>query len=333
MGKIPSEVFSCKSDWLKARKAFLMASDSRAILGQGFANESRMGVFQDKITPEIKEEPEDNEALEVGLMLEPVAAEVFERRQGIKVKADRDYRIRRAENFPWMGATLDRWYWDAEKNLIPVELKALGLFAPDWTDEPPLRVQIQIQHQIAVCNAPYAWAVGFGGLNRIWIHRIERDERFITALTIALTEFRWHIQKRIPPDPDGSMSTAKAILALHPDDDGLGVDLPPESAKVAANLRSVKEMIKTLEAEKVRCENWLKHHIGPHTLGIIPDGSGYTWKTQERKEYTVAASKTRVLREVKKIPKGIEVVAYTPPKIEDQSHGESATDTDSSCEE
>lgn len=322
MSKVPSEVFSTKTDWLNARKAFLMASDSRAILGQGYSNESRMGVFQDKISPEIPPEIE-NESFDVGLLLEPVMAELLEKREGIKCKADRDFRIRRSSDFPWMGATLDRWYYDEEKHLIPVEFKALGLFAEWHEGEVPIKVQIQVQHQMCVCAAPYAWVVGFGGINRVHCHRIERDDRFITGLVLALTEFRWHVQKRIPPDPDGSMSTAKAILALHPDDDGLGVDLPPEGAKVAAQLRSIKDAIKQLDVEKIRCENWLKHHIGPHTIGVIPGGSGFSWKTQEKKEYTVAASKTRVLREIKSVPKGIEFVPYTPPKIEDHSHGDS----------
>jgi predicted phage-related endonuclease len=247
-------------------------------------------------------------------------AQLLEARKGIKCKADKGWRIRRSQHWPFMGATLDRWYYDDKKYLIPVEFKSLGLFVADWGAEPPIKVQIQVQHQICVCDAPYAIVVGFGGINRLYIHTVERDDRFITGLVVALQEFKWHIDKRIPPHPDGSMSTAKALLALHPEDDGLGVDLPPEGVKVAAQLRTAKELIKQLEEEKRKAENWIKAHIGPHTLGALPGGGGFTWKTQEKKEYVVKASKTRVLREVANIPKGIEFVQYQP-KIEDQTNG------------
>jgi len=45
--------------------------------------------------------------------------------------------------------------------------------------------------------------------------------------------------------------------------------------------------------------NYLKAAIGSHTIGVLPNGEMWTYKTQSRKEHIVKESTFRVLRRKK----------------------------------
>jgi hypothetical protein len=64
-------------------------------------------------------------------------------------------------------------------------------------------------------------------------------------------------------------------------------------------LDELVSVIKEAEDEKAALENLLKMEVGEAEYGRIPTGDGWTYRTQERKEYTVAASTFRVLRRTK----------------------------------
>jgi hypothetical protein len=68
---------------------------------------------------------------------------------------------------------------------------------------------------------------------------------------------------------------------------------------LAAELANWKDAVKATQERITERENSLKALIGDATYAVLPDGSRYSWKTQERKEYVVPASVTRVLRKEK----------------------------------
>lgn len=304
--------FASEAEWLAARKQLITASDSRAILGCGYANENAMTVYAEKLDPVVRVTPPgENESFDIGHILESPMAELFKlwhlKNLGTEVplKKDKTWRIRTCDSWPWMGATLDRWFHDERGYLIPVEMKAVSLYQ-EWGDEEiPVKVQVQVQHQMAVCNAPYAYVVGFGGIGRIWIRRLERDEDFIRELVLALIQFRQRIEEKNPPDPDWTIATSAALYRLHPDDNGLGVDLPSGVLPYVQELDALKDVIQRCEKRERHLQNCLKALMGPNTFCALPDKSGFSWKTQERAAYEVGASKSRVFRRLKKLPKGI----------------------------
>jgi predicted phage-related endonuclease len=107
------------------------------------------------------------------------------------------------------------------------------------------------------------------------------------------------VQRQIPPDVDGSASTAKVLAKLHPEDDGSEVFLPAEAADWTDEIEAAKEQIKTAEVMKQAAENRLKAAIGDATFGLLPDGSRWSWKSQTRKSYVVEEATFRVLRRSK----------------------------------
>lgn len=304
--------FKTEAEWLSARKRLITASDSRAILGCGYATENAMTVYADKVDPTIVcTPPGENESYDIGHILEQPMAELFKlwavKHLGneVPLKKDKGFRIRLCDAWPWMGATLDRWYHDEKGYLIPVEMKAVGLYQ-EWGDgEIPVKVQVQVQHQMAVCNAPYAFVVGFGGVGRVWIRQLDRDDAFIQELILALLAFRTRLEAKNPPDPDWTEATAAALYRLHPDDNGLGVDMPAAVMPYIKEYDAVTGLISDLESRQRHIQNCLKALMGPNTFCALPDKSGFSWKTQERAGYEVKPSKSRVFRRLKKVPKGI----------------------------
>lgn len=304
--------FQSEAEWLAARKKLITASDSRAILGVGFANENALTVYADKVDPTVVVTPPgENESFDVGHILEQPMAELFKLwaaknlGEEVPLKKDKGYRIRLCDSWPWMGATLDRWYHDGQGNLIPVEMKAVSLYQEWGPEEVPVKVQVQVQHQMCVCNAPYAYVIGFGGIGRVWIKRLERDDDFIRELVLALLMFKKRLDEKSPPDPDWTTATAAALYRLHPDDNGLGVDLPASVLPYVKEYDRLTDLIYTLERRQKQLQNCLKALMGPNTFCALPDKSGFSWKTQERAGYEVQPSKSRVFRRLKKLPKGV----------------------------
>ncbi len=305
MAKQKSLSFATREEWLAARKGLLTASDSRAILGQGFANESPLSVWESKVSDEV--ENRTSIALQIGLLMEEPVTDVIKLVTGIKPSRDRSFRIRVHKEHEWMGATLDAWD-RVDGVYIPYEFKWIGSYKRDeWVDDQvPLKVQIQVQHQIAVCDAPFAYVCAMsGGLTEPFIRRVNRDDEFIDALIRHLSNFRRYIRDKTPPPVDDTIATADAIYRMHPDDNGKAVDLPAEADEWVVALEKTKALIKEYQAVKREAENRLKLCIGDNTAGLLPDGSCVTWKTQERAEHVVKASTFRVLRMSKSLPKGI----------------------------
>jgi len=124
----------------------------------------------------------------------------------------------------------------------------------------------------------------------------DADPEFQADLLKAEQAFISLIDSGIPPDPDGSESCRNAIKRLHPKDNGAEVRLPVEWLEHSARLSELKAAKAGTEKEITELENRIKVMIGDATYGALPDGSRYSWKTQNRKEYVVPASQTRVLR-------------------------------------
>ena len=80
----------------------------------------------------------------------------------------------------------------------------------------------------------------------------------------------------------------------------LVVELPMEVQQWAERLDSVKGQAKLLHDEQQLLENRIKAAMGEASRGLLPDGTAFTWKVQQRAEHVVAASECRILRRVKR---------------------------------
>ena len=197
-----------------------------------------------------------------------------------------------------------------------VECKDVGLWgAADWRDdEAPLKHRIQVQAQLSVTGWDHGYLVGMIG-GRPQIRRIERDDDFIGSLeAFAAKWWRDHMIDRLPAPPDASDATRRALLRLHPDDDGRAVRLDADTSRIYRELRDLKTVAKQAEQEIGLRENQLRAALGPHSFGRTDCGEWISYRTVVRKAHTrvVEESKGRTLYlGYKSVPRDVEFVEDT----------------------
>lgn len=284
------EVYDDMNKWLDARNSVIGASEAASIFGVGYADESPMSVWARKRG--FVESKEDTELLECGRVLQPSIIELFRRRY-IRLNPDHEvnfnreplgeYTMCRSLLHPWLGASLDDYFFD--DGVALVEAKNIGIFmAADWNDdEPPLKFHVQTQQQMAVTQTDRCFAVGLIGGNRLVWKEARRNDKFIAVMIEKLAEFQELIDEGVEPSGkwiDGTEATRKALGKIHPLDNGETIALPLESGEWHEQLATTKEQIKSLTVAEKRIENTLRQAIGDNSFGLLPDGSRYSWKHQ-----------------------------------------------------
>jgi len=300
MSTAPSEQ-ALRAAWLAERRNGIGASEVAAVLGvHPFLSPYELWVRKTGMAPE-GEEAEESEAMYWGNVLEEVISAEYCRRTGRRVADHGRYTIQRNPKFPHVFATLDREILPSGgKGRGVLECKTTGAWAAsEWELGAPLTYQVQVQVQLAVTGFEEgALAVLIGG-QRYQHTEFQRNEEFICRMAEAVADFWARVVAKEPPPVDGSASTARALRALHPRDSGETVELPAEALQWHQDLEAAKAAMKAAEAARRVAENQLQAAIGDATFGLLPDGSSYSWRTQEREAHQVAASSFRVLRHVK----------------------------------
>ncbi len=296
-----------EASWLEARRETIGASDTAGILGEGYAMQSALTVYADKIGKPIPREELDR--LRYGKMMEPSIRMIFSDFTGLECRSAGDYTIWRNPKIPWLSVTLDDLVMDPDHGLVSSELKNVDHYQRDeWSDGGcPLKHEIQCQHGMLVLGTPVVHLFGLVGGNRPEHRIIERNEKFINAMEVRLLEFWSCVTHRNPPEADDSHATALAIKALHPDDDGSVALLPDRFHNLVSIWEAAKKNIKENERIKREAENLLKLAIGPATYAMAGDRI-LSMKTTVRHNppREASESKFRVLRTLKRWPKGIE---------------------------
>ena len=284
-----------RADWLQARRNGLGSSDTAAIFGEGYADQSALTVWQNKVYGDHTEQ--DSDRLWIGTEIQPALCRIFTRKTGVACTSPGDYAIHSRTDIPWLKASLDAVADHEEFGPIPLELKNVSAFNKcDWEGDIPLKFVVQTQHQMAVTGASHAFLFGLIGGNEPIAHLIERNDAFINVMIEKLSEF-WHcVETGTMPVIDGSLGTAKALARLYPLDSGESILLPSEASDWVAAREKASAEIKDAEARKTEAENQLKSVLGTAAIGVLKDGRKVTWKTQNRKGYVVEPTSFRVLR-------------------------------------
>jgi len=295
---IVCERYETREEWLQARSTFLGASEIAAILGMGYADQSPITIWAEKVHGTVDEH--EKKRLRIGTMMEPVLRQMFTEETGLPCQSVQ-HEVRRHPVYPFLGATLDGLTTDERDEFsIPVELKNVGQFnLKDWLDEPPLKFQLQVQQQMAVTGAPYCYLFALIGGMTPSVVRLERHERLIAGLVREAERFWGYVERRELPPVDDSEATAKALSRIWREDEGKAILLPSESQEWAERLEAAKEAKKSAEAEERKFANLLKGAIADATFGDVPGFGRFSYKTQTTAAHEVKESTFRVLRRVK----------------------------------
>lgn len=302
--KPPKPIPENRLKWHEDRLTSIGASESPAVIGVSPFS-SPIAVWARKTGRYVEQESpvQVEERLRWGKVLEPVIlAEYGERTGRARLRMHPQDQVVRHNDFPKMpmGCTPDAFDDDDEERIIQIKTTS-AWNAKEWDgDDPPLHVVVQVQHEMSVCEKSRATVLALIGGQRLRWFEIERNDAFIDALEIKLMNW-WetYVAADVEPPADASRLSVRTLERLHPDDSGDHVLLGEEFVDVDAMLVETKKTIKMLEKQREDLENRIKASIGAATFGVLPGGVAYSWKTQDRKGYTVDDTKFRVLRRTK----------------------------------
>lgn len=291
-----------KEAWLEARRKGIGGSDAAAILGIS-PWRSQLDVYLEKIGDQSGA-IDETEAMRWGHLLEPAVKKAYQAATGRTLLGLGDYEMVQHPEHEWLLASLDDYVEDKDKGLGIFEAKTTSAWkGADWDDKVPPYYNAQGQHYLAATGLSYiSFAVLIGGQEFRWMD-VERDEQFISTLIAEEEKFWKHVQDRVPPEPDGSKAAARALGIIYPDDSGETIECGEEALdwdcrrqEAILAIAELGKKVKEVEKVKILAENKIKALLGDHTYGLLPDGTSYSWKTQEREGYTVEPKKFRVLR-------------------------------------
>lgn len=268
----------CRADdrerWLAARNTGIGASEVAVVLGESPWS-SPLHLYARK-TGQLVED-QDSEVLEAGRRLEPVVIEWAGDRMGCEVLGGGI--LYRSDAEPWALATLDAWA-NLDGVWVPLEVKTTGAHHADaWEEGAPRHYWWQCQAQAFVMGAPrVAIACLIGGQRLVW-DVIERDEGAIAHMVRECSAFWRRVEEHIPPEPDGTEHSKRALAAMYPHaEEGKVVELPGELIDVADELEVAKAEKKAAEKRATEAENRIKAALGDAERGVFADGSGFSFK-------------------------------------------------------
>lgn len=299
--------------WLAARNGWVGGSDAAAILGHD-PYRSIVEVWAQKRGIETPERFDPERAF-WGLQLEESIGRGFGKRLGRKTRRPRPISV--FYNAAFAGRATPDFFQQAgaativdlfaEKGLrVPdgastwgvLQIKTADVFlASHWDDEPPLKAQIQLQHEMAACGVVWGTLACLVGGNRLRFFDDVLRPGFVAQLDEAIRRFQQDVLNGRMPAIDGTESCKAALEAMYPQHlPGMVKELPPVYAEVDRRRLAIMREIAELQKEKRHLENELRAEMAECEVGVLPSGAMYTLKEEFRKEHTVQASSSRVLR-------------------------------------
>lgn len=268
-------------EWHAIRKTGLGGSDIPIICGLSpYTSPIELWLKKQGETVPQRDNPVLSEAAEMGHELEPVVARRFSKMTGLPAISNPG--TLRHPTIPHMLVNLDRATIE-NGEMGALELKTRSSYAlPDWLDETPIDVQIQIQWQLAVTGWSFAYSAALIGGQRTIVHRIDRDQELIDDLIRISTEFWGWVQDGIRPPIDASQATGQLLDRIHanPTDTVVVADAI-EVEKWLSIRATAKEQAAAADIAITDAENHLKAIAGDATDVHIRGELAYSWRRRK----------------------------------------------------
>lgn len=284
-------------EWHAARKGKVTGSTAAAILAPGQPGVRGTPLSEwHRITQELAGnepeavEPEADDDADGGLqdILDwGSSSEEFHalqlRRMGWQVNLNRDLYI--DSERPWLAGTPDGTCYGEDGTTSVLELKAPVHNFSAWRDEAPLGARIQASMYMHLLDTDSAIVSALIPPKPRW-HMVLRNDEWESWALAKLDEF-WneHVQKDIPPPVtpcEGDVEMLKLVYPTH--QAGVAVRLADDAIVAAAQLEQAKAMKKEAERLESEAKAVILAAIGDAEYGVLPDGSGFTYRTTSRAE-------------------------------------------------
>ena len=217
------------------------------------------------------------EAVQMGHVMEPVVAHIFEDVHGVKLKALDDTALTHRQH-PWMKSHFD--YVSTDGTYL-VECKNYNEGAKSKFSEAGEAIRIppadmyQCIHEAAVYGVNKVWlAVLFGGQS-YRDYEIDVTEEMKDGLIQNIAIYWAHVQNGSLPEP----STVDQARFIYPSDAGRQIVATAAVEQMCSQLKAVKKQIKQLEEAEESMTGQLMAWMKDHSEVVSVDGSTIlTWK-------------------------------------------------------
>jgi putative phage-type endonuclease len=301
--------FATREEWLAARGLGIGASELAGVMGQS-KRTTPWKVWAEKVAGRsLDDDIEDNEAAMWGLEFERPIARRFGKRfhRIVKLPPKGKWELYVHPERSWMRATPDAWQWprpdethlpDGEPGVLQVKTADRSVFHRDWEDGPPLHHEMQVQWEMAVTGCAWGSLIVLVGGNRLaGPFDMLRSDAFIDTVVPYVHRFWRSVETQTEPPLDGSLITARAVARLYSrEGDGEVATLDEAADKAARELVEVKAAIKALEERESLLKATLISQLKSASVGLLPGGGQMTYRTVNKRSYTVKSHSYRTLR-------------------------------------
>lgn len=255
--------------WHEARRHGVGGSDIPILAGLSTYHRGIHDLYLEKIG-EVAPAP-SSPAMEVGSVIEDAIAILYSRRTGKAVT--RANVPARHPDYPWAIGNLDRKV-RGERRLVEIKnrrmlSKAEGL---------PADVECQVQWYLGVTRYPVADVAILVGGNDLRIVEVLADEAYFRDLLVIGGDFMRRVDRREPPDIDGSDAAARYLAATYPWHRGEDlVPATPDLEALSGELGAAKVALREAAGRVGTAENAIKALLG-ESPGVQGDGWKITWK-------------------------------------------------------
>ena len=187
--------------WHELRAHHVGASETGALHGLD-PYLTRYELWHRKVGSLPEEDLSNNELVFWGTILEPAVAQGVRQKTGWNIRKIRTYWT--SDSVPGMGASLDYEIVDHPNGPGVLQIKTTDRMAfRDWPDgAPPMRYELQVQHEIAVTGRKWgALGVLVGG-NSLQIYERDRHDKAIESIERGVREFWESVHAGKEPDPE-----------------------------------------------------------------------------------------------------------------------------------
>lgn len=260
------------TEQLELRRKYIGSSDVPAILAM-IPQSSPHAVWESKVLG-IDNNGKPNDSADLGNRLEPfligVSQELIEAKAGCPVRMEYSQFV--VDDDGICAANLDGIaygdIWTASVECKTVSLLGYSPHHRDWCsgDSIPPHVRYQVQHQMNVIGAEYAFVVALIGMNGLNVFQVKSDPKIAEICRRVSHEFmtRYVIPKVPPPD---YVPSWRAL----PETDGV---IEPKSVpdSVAENFIECRRLRKEYVAKEDEAKRRVLSHMDGSTVGVCEPG-------------------------------------------------------------
>lgn len=289
---------SNREDWLNARRTGIGGSDVASVLGLN-PWRTPYDLWMDK-TGQVPH-GEENAAMHFGTILEQVVADEFVLRTGKKIRRDNQMHRTGKDNF--QIANLDRVVVGEDAIL---ECKTANAFrSDDWGESQedeiianqvvtehkiPLYYETQIQWYMGVCKKSKAYLAVLIGGQDFRIYCIAFNQTIYASLVEKCQAFWFeNVVANVAPKP----INIEDVKKLYAKDNGEMLEASNEIATAIGEYKTKASQVKSLKKELDSLQNIICTALGEAQGFLIGGQIAATYKTCQRKAYSVAASSYR----------------------------------------